>query len=510
MIRTKRGQDLTVTASLFVLTLISRIPFRSQVLYHWDSVNFAFGIQEFDVLQEQPHPPGYIVYIWLCRLADLLFQDAQVTMTWISIVASALSVVALFHLGRSMFDRRTGLIAALFLAATPLFWFYGEIALPHSVDTLMIIVSAWCLFKTMRGDLRSLFPAIALVAIAGGIRQQTLIFLSPMLIYSLRKVGWKRFIAAGLVGSVICLGWFIPLMVQSEGISRYLWYMGEFSRRFQSSTSILMGAGLQGVIRNARRLIMYTLYGWNLLLFPTIGYLAWRAWKKRLPQQWETFGFIFLWICPSLGFYTTIHMGQQGLVFVFLPALILVGAHALVQLLGNRILWLSTIAALLILAIAAFFCLMPEYPLGKGSLRLLTRDTLVNSDHYYQDRFNVIQEHFPAESTAILAANWHHVEYYLPVYALLPIDVYPEGDLGSDLLDGSVEDTVKVTAEDLGLSHAGDKINIVIFDEKLNLLNESPHLAQSVVLENGGEMRFFALEPDQALYYGKTFQMAPY
>ncbi len=76
------GQEILIALCLLLITILSRIPFRSQVLYHWDSVNFAFAMQRFDVAAEQPQPPGYIAYVWLCRLVDLLFHDLQVTMLY--------------------------------------------------------------------------------------------------------------------------------------------------------------------------------------------------------------------------------------------------------------------------------------------------------------------------------------------------------------------------------------------------------------------------------------------
>lgn len=184
---------LWIAVGLFVLTLVTRVPFRSQILFHWDSVNFAYGMREFSVVKEQPQPPGYIVYVWFCRLIDVLFGDPQTTMVWISVFASALAVPCIFCLGRSMFDARTGLVAALFLMTSPLFWFYGEIALPHSVDTLLVIVGGWWLYEVMKGQRRYLYPAIVLLAVAGGVRQQTLVFLAPLILFALRKVGWKRF-----------------------------------------------------------------------------------------------------------------------------------------------------------------------------------------------------------------------------------------------------------------------------------------------------------------------------
>ena len=117
---------------LFFVVLFSRVLFKSQVLYHWDSVNFAYAITEFDMAKEQPHPPGYIGYVWLTRLVDMFLQDAQNTMVAISIVSSGLSVVALFFLGQAMFSRAAGFIAALFLASSPLYWALSSLCSPST------------------------------------------------------------------------------------------------------------------------------------------------------------------------------------------------------------------------------------------------------------------------------------------------------------------------------------------------------------------------------------------
>ena len=76
------ASEIWTTVVLLLGTMLSRVPFRSHILYHWDSVNFAFAMQHFDVAAEQPQPPGYIAYVWLCRLVDLLFHDLQVTMLY--------------------------------------------------------------------------------------------------------------------------------------------------------------------------------------------------------------------------------------------------------------------------------------------------------------------------------------------------------------------------------------------------------------------------------------------
>lgn len=495
--------DTPLVLMLAFGTFLSRFLFRSRILYHWDSVNFAYAMREFSVAKEQPHPPGYIVYVWLCRVVDLLFHDAQATMVWISIVASALSVVALFYLGRAVFDRQVGLIAALFLASSPLFWFYGEIALPHALDTLLVILAGWLLYQVMVGKAEHLIPAAITLAVTGGVRQQTLVFLAPLGLFAVRRVGFRRLFLAVAVGALICLAWFMPLMYLSGGIGNYFHIMSEYNRRFQSTTSIFLGGGWWGMQRNVRKLVMYTLYGWSVALIPCFAYWGTRLGRREWPRQWERIIFLALWIGPALVFYTIIHMGQQGLVFIFLPALLVCSAVGLVRLLspgpGNRLAWLTTVLVGMNLAV---FCLAPEYPLGGDRLRLLTRTALINSDRYYGDRFAAIQEHFAPESTAILAANWHHVEYYLPQYPLLPFGVVSKWEQGEGELRGNVGERTAAAAE-LGLRpDAKGQTFVIVFDTVLEPFNGTPDWNQQLALQHGDVLEFFTLTENKALYYG--------
>jgi len=498
-----RQKDAWIVVGLLALMLISRIPFRSQMLYHWDSVNFAYAMREFDVAKEQPQTPGYIVYVWLCRFVNIVVNDAQTTMVIISIAASALAVLALFRLGRSMFDRRVGLIAALFLAASPLFWFYGEVALPHTLDTLLVIVNVWWLYEVMQGNHRYLYPAVLALAVTGGVRQQTMVFLAPLLLFALRRVGWKRFLIAGAIGAVICLAWFVPLMVLSGGLSNYMRIMSAYTYRFQSTTSVFLGGGWWGVRRNVLKLTMYTLYGWSVTMVPAIIYVASRVWRYAWLQCWEKPIFLMLWVVPSLAYYSLIHMGQQGLIFVFLPALLLLSAVGLVRLLTIRPPWLVPVTAAILAAVNVFiFCLAPEYPLGDERLRLLTRATIVNSDHYYQDRIGAIESGFAPDSTAILAKNWHHVEYYLPEYMRLPFGVGGKWEKDTGSPRGNFQELVATPVE-LGLRLDGrGQAAIVVFDPELMAFNESPASVHDLLLKHGAILEYFVLDGEQHFHYG--------
>jgi hypothetical protein len=413
--------DRTIAFVLFLFTFLSRLPFQSQILYHWDSVNFAAAINQFDLANESPHPPGYIVYVWLTQAVNLLFNDPQRTMVSISMVSSALAVMALFFLGKAMFNRTVGITAGLFLATSPMFWFYGEIALPHALDTVFVITSVLLLYITMRGDYQYLYLAILTVAVAGGLRPQTLVFLLPLVLFSLRKAGLKRILISGFVGGVACLLWFVPLVSASGGLSRYLEIMGNFSDRFQESTSIFMGAGWAGVQGNLSKIIAYTVYGLTLTILLKFAFGI-RLAVKEAP--WRIFNekamFLFIWIAPVLFFYITIHMGQQGLIFVYLPALLLMAAIGLHRLFPTNITHQATTVGLIAVFNIGIFTLVPEYPVG--TQRMLTSDTLRNSDRYFGSRIEAIEYNFEASSTGIIARDWRHADFYLPDFTVIPLD----------------------------------------------------------------------------------------
>jgi hypothetical protein len=340
-------------------------------------------------------------------------------MVAISIAASALSAAVMFYLGKSMFGTRTGVIAGLFLASSRSSGFMARLR-PHTLDALLVIVSVWWMYETAIGNDRFLYPATVALAVAGGSGPRHLFF--SLHCFCSLCVMW---VAPAIFGRDFrccdLLLWFIPLIVLSGGLSSYLNIMGAFSRRFQETTSVFSGAGWWGLRRNLIKLVLYSAYGWSVALIPAVIYFGVRAFqaifKGRRLQDWTNIIFIFLWVAPSMFFYLLIHMGQQGLVFVFLPALMLMGAYGLERLLSNGSRWFAPVVALLVLINTSIFSLLPEYPLGEGTQRFLTRDTIVNSDTFFRERFEVIKNNFPPESTVLLAANWHHLEYYLPEYA---------------------------------------------------------------------------------------------
>ena len=126
--------------------------------------------------------------------------------------------------------------------------------------------------------------------------------------------------------------------------------MGDFSDRFQTTTSLFMGAGIRGFTRNAIKLILYSAFGCGIVLLPA-AYLAIRQiLTLRESRPGERSIFFVLWVLPAILYYLLVHMGQQGLIFVFLPAFILLGAAGLDAAFLHRtsLLWVSALVLILV------------------------------------------------------------------------------------------------------------------------------------------------------------------
>jgi hypothetical protein len=126
---------------------------------------------------------------------------------------------------------------------------------------------------------------------------------------------------------------------------------------------------------------------------------------------------------------------------------------------------------------------------------------LANSDRYYQDRFNLIKENFAPESTIILAANWHHVEYYLPEYSLLLFNIGNKWEVDEGVANNSPSSILTASPAELGLqlSPTGSAA-VIIFDPELINFNDTPELIRQLALPAGGSLAYLELEAEDRLY----------
>jgi len=427
-------ESLLLITLFFTVGLFSRVPFQSSTLYHWDSVNFALATQTFDLRIDQPHPPGYILYVLLGKAMNVVTGDPQTSFVWLSVLFSGLSAPVLYLLGSRLFSHQAGILAAAFLVSSPLFWFYGEVALPHVLDAFLVIAIVLLLYQVEQGKTGFVLPAAFALGMATGLRQQTAVFLLPLALYSFRNIGLRRFVLAAVCAGLMAALWLVPLLWLSGGISEYLRLTSAFSSRFlyfDATTLLVQGDG-SALLRNINRLARYTAYGLSLAAIPLAVYVVKNAGESLSSLKKARGLFVLFWVAPSLLFYLFVHMGQQGLVFVYLPALFLVSAEALVQLAGVRRSQLVLWATLGIVVLNSYlFVLAPEYLLGGEQVKVLNRSTILNQDASLKQMVRVVRADFSPGDTILVAAEWRQVEYYLPEYEVFRLPLSVEEELGS-------------------------------------------------------------------------------
>lgn len=316
---------------LFSLVFLTRFPFRTRILYDWDSVQFALGMRHFDVSLFQPHPPGYFFYVMSARAVNFLVHDENTSLVLLSILGSAIALYFTFLLGLRMFSKEVAVAATALLFTSPLFWMFGLIGNPDIFDAAFSAWFAYLAWRVLKGEAHLLPYASLLLGIATGFRTGLLIFLGPLWLYVVVKSGKERLIknfalSAMIVGICICV-WLIPSAYLSHGMKSYLVSFKQSSASF-IETSIFR-AGFDGVAANAGMLVMSLFFGG--LCFFSIHYLLFplfhlflsknKMWGGGGKSRGTAFGDI--WLLPAILFLCFIHNRYSAFVLFLLPAFFL-------------------------------------------------------------------------------------------------------------------------------------------------------------------------------------------
>ena len=227
---------ITALALVFIAAHVLALP---PTLEDLDSINFALGVQHFDVAKHQPHPPGYPVFIALAkastgalRASGIASPEARGLAIW-SAVCGGLMIVPLFALFLAL-DRsepRAWWTTAI-VALSPLAWFTALRPLSDTMGLAGAVLAQALTLSAMNGIARprTLIWAAFIAGVAVGIRAQTSLLTLPLLAVAL---GWRPLhlamreriavVAAAAVGILV---WGIPLVIASGGLSSYAVALG--------------------------------------------------------------------------------------------------------------------------------------------------------------------------------------------------------------------------------------------------------------------------------------------
>ena len=287
-------------AALIAATGLTRFLFRSHYLYDIDSVNFALALKRFDTTVHQPHPPGYFLYICLGRLASLILHDANSALVAISILFSCAAVAMIFVLTESWFGRGAARFASLIFLFSPLAWFHGTVALTYIVEAFFSALVGYLCSRADRGSPGYILPSAVAVGAAAGFRPSSILFLAPLLLYSMRHARRKQ-VARGIGALVLTmLVWFIP-MIWIAGPRAWLSALLSLWLTVPGKASLFNSSPLNSLAR------AITIAGIYFLCFGCAALLALRAGDLPVEHRSKVI-FTRVWIAPGLLFFTFVYL----------------------------------------------------------------------------------------------------------------------------------------------------------------------------------------------------------
>ncbi|MFQ5911688.1 MAG: glycosyltransferase family 39 protein [Nitrospinota bacterium] len=117
--------------------------FAVDYLEGWDSVDFALALDHYSLSEQQPHFPGYPVYIWIARTLRPLFTGEASALAATSALFGGLALLPFFGLARTLFGPSEAIAATLFFLFTPLQFLAGTKALSDATGLFFLLTFLW-------------------------------------------------------------------------------------------------------------------------------------------------------------------------------------------------------------------------------------------------------------------------------------------------------------------------------------------------------------------------------
>jgi hypothetical protein len=409
-----------VAALLFLAVVLARLPFATTHLWAWDSVFYARALEvgfhvDADPNAARPHPPGYIWYVLAAQLLRAAVGDSNAAYVLLSIVASAAGAALLWLVASRWMRPQVALVLALAYAASPLVWTYSEIAYPYTLLALVSLVVGWLVVDGHHPVVSSL--AFGLLS---GARQDILLLLGPLWVWSIAGLGARRIAAAAAAAAFGIAAWWIPSAALSGGAQAYVAALLRQTDDVVTSYSVPAN-GMPALLYN----LSFTAeaIGWalGLLLIPLalgVARAAVSAWRRRVILPGRLAVGLSLWVIPGTVVFTFVHIGEWGHVLSVVPPLFL-AAGVLVDRARPRPrsrAWAVAAAAVVILPASAFLSGDAAYAAVAGPADF-SAAALARHDAGMRERIRYVRRHFNAAGTVVLAReDYQLVRYYLPEY----------------------------------------------------------------------------------------------
>ncbi|MFP5245138.1 MAG: glycosyltransferase family 39 protein, partial [Thermoanaerobaculia bacterium] len=168
---TERRTDLFLPLGLFLVSALVRLPFKPSQIFHCDSYGLTAGV----LYTLTAHPPGFIGFCALVRAAYLGIGDVTLAFVVVNVLCTGLATALTYLVGRHMFNRAVGVMAAVLYATSLDTSYFSVLALSYAAEGAFATAAAWSGWMAVqRRSFLWLLAHSAILGLGGSVRQTTL------------------------------------------------------------------------------------------------------------------------------------------------------------------------------------------------------------------------------------------------------------------------------------------------------------------------------------------------
>ena len=267
---------------LFAICVLSRAITSIYYIEDIDSLRFALGIQDYSIINLQPHFPGYPIFIFFAKIVFFFSNSLGITFS----IMGGISIFIIIHytckLARIELNSPDGLFSSAIIFFNPLLWILSNRYMPDTFGAAIMVAALY--FLILHNDSNyKLMVGTFLIGILAGTRLSYL----PALIVPVALAIYKSKIRKDLLYSFV-LGniiWLLPLVwvtgwndliiaASKQTIGHFTDFGGtsitenNWSLRLKNFSSSIWADGFGGYLagRHWLTIILSTLFAFILML----------------------------------------------------------------------------------------------------------------------------------------------------------------------------------------------------------------------------------------------------
>lgn len=385
-------------ALIFLISLLFNFTFRLKWLEDWDSIQFALGIRNFSLINHQPQPPGYPLYIFFAKIINFFFKNETFSLMLLSIFLGSLTLIIFYLLAKNISDKISAVLSVILVTITPVHLLSSISALSDIPGEFFTTFSAFLIYKGRRSIILLLIGSF-LSGISLGIRFagfSTVISLL-ILVYAFRKSlsNAVRSLMFFLLGTIV---WLIPMILITG------W--GNFIRSYtQHSAYIINHDSFLSYPSFIQRIIQFSklfIQGYAYFFIPILAFIVYRFAKNKIQLKKFENLFIFIWLFSYLIPLITIYnLEVTRFVLPLLIPIALLFAKAIMGFTRNGVF----LGIFTIIVISIFTISFQRVVNLKKTIPPTVAPVL-----YVKDNFD------PKNTILITSFTFRHFQYYAPEF----------------------------------------------------------------------------------------------